>query len=174
MHAQHHLHIRIVRKRTADDGHRSAFTAHQHTRVGQHRVCRLLRLDHVFERFCLVERQSDACCFGEREHHLWHGVVNHGFWIGSGDFLSDGDALFKGAVGQRMTWSDVSQRPHAIKVRPSVSVDGHVSSFVELQAAGAEPVGVGIGHTSDGGKHHFAVSGAVLIGIALPIVHSGP
>ena len=82
--------------------------------------------------------------------------------------------MFKGAVGQRMTWSDVSQRPHAIKVRPSVSVDGHVSSFVELQAAGAEPVSVGIGHTSDGGKHHFAVSGAVLIGIALPIVHSGP
>ena len=32
---------------------------------------------------------------GKENTTCWHGVVNHGFWIGSGDFLSDGDALFK-------------------------------------------------------------------------------
>ena len=46
VHAKHKRNVGSVSHRTADDGHGSTLPAHEHTRVGQHRICGFLRIDN--------------------------------------------------------------------------------------------------------------------------------
>ena len=100
-----------------------------------------------------------------------HGFVDNRFRIKSRDGFGDGDALLERTVRQGMPRRDISQSPYAFHVRAPVHIGQNIATFIQCDAVGCEPVGIGVRHAANGSKHHFAIRGELLTVITLPVVH---
>ena len=103
-----------------------------------------------------------------------HGFVGNRFRIKSRDGFGDGDALLERTVRQGMPRRDISQSPYAFHVRTPVHIGQNIATFIQCDAVGCEPVDIGVRHAANGSKHHFAIRGALLTAITLPVMHGGP
>ena len=72
-----------------------------------------------------------------------------------------------------MPRSDVAQGPYALHIRTPIRVGRNITAFLQFDAVGCEPAGIGVRYTSDSSKHHFTICGALLLAAALPVMHGG-